>query len=251
MQAVISELLTTYEITGKGDDLLLLHGWGDDHHTFDKLSKELIEKYRVISFDLPGFGASQAPQSVWGLNEYAEFTQSFCEKIRVNPKAIIAHSNGGSVAIKAVSNGLLNTEKLLLIASAGIRDRQKARRIGIKLIAKIGKVLTFWLPKHHKRKLQKKLYGAAGSDMLVNPHLQETFKKTVRQDIQADAAKINIPTLLLYGSEDKATPPLYGEIFHKLIKNSKLQIVEGATHFIHQEKPQAVAQYIKDFLHEN
>jgi pimeloyl-ACP methyl ester carboxylesterase len=249
MQTVVSKKLTTYSDNGKGECLLFIHGWGDDHRTYIKIIDKLYT-YRSVSLDLPGFGGTQLPEEVWGLDEYAQFVSDFITKLNLNVYAVIAHSNGGAVAIKAISNKLIKPQKLVLLASAGIRNQQPAKMFIIKIIAKIGKVATFWLPRQYKRKLQKKLYVAAGSDMLVSPHLQDTFKKTVRQDIQADAAKISIPTMLLYGSEDKATPPLYGEIFHELIKKSKLHIVEGATHFIHHEKPQTVAQYIRDFLHE-
>lgn len=249
MQVVVNSLLTHYEQAGHGKrTVLLLHGWGDNLHTFKELQKFLSSGYNVISLDLPGFGSSQAPQEVWDLDMYADFVSSFLHKIDRTTYAVIAHSNGAALAIRALATKKISSQKLVVLGASGIRNRQKGRRFVIKVIAKSGKVATFWLPKTQKQKLRKFLYGAAGSDMLVAPHLQETFKKTVRQDVQQDAAKLQLPVLLIYGEDDKATPPLYGQIYHELISNSTLEIISRASHFVHQDKPQLVHDMIGDFL---
>jgi pimeloyl-ACP methyl ester carboxylesterase len=249
MQIVIDELLTSYNQKGKGKkQLLLLHGWGDTAQTFAKLEKELEVGYQVTSVDLPGFGATQIPPAVWGLDDYASFVQKFAGKLKLRPEAIIAHSNGAAVAIKIVSQEKLVPRKLVLIGAAGIRDKEKAKKVGLKIVAKTGKVATFWLPKRHKRKLQEKLYGAAGSDMLLVPHLQETFKRTVGEDVQKEAATITIPTLLIYGENDRATPPSYGELYHRLMPHSTLKLVKGAEHFVHQDEPEQVNLLIEEYL---
>lgn len=249
MQAVVDLLLTNYDQQGKGkQQLLLLHGWGDSSKTFDKLTKRLSQKYQVTAVDLPGFGVTQMPPEVWNLDNYADFVTGFIKKLDLKPKAVIAHSNGAAVAIKAVAGGKISPDKLILIGAAGIRDKQKARKLGLKVIAKTGKAATFWLPKRHKKKLQEKLYGAAGSDMLAVPHLQETFKRTVAEDVQKEAATITIPTLLIYGENDRATPPAYGELYHRLMPSSTFNIVKGAEHFVHQDEPAQVTRLIEEFL---
>ncbi len=249
MQAVVDRLLTNYTQHGKsGQAILMLHGWGDSAQTFADLEKELQAHYAVTSLDLPGFGASQIPPAVWGLSDYANFIRQFCQKVNLEPTVVIAHSNGAAVAIKAIAKGDLKPDKLVLLGAAGVRDKQKLRKLGLKVIAKTGKVATFWLPQRHKKKLQEKLYGAAGSDMLKVPHLQETFKRTVSEDVQKDAAKITIPTLLIYGENDKATPPEYGELYHRLIPHSTFKLVKDAEHFVHQDKPEQVARLIEEFI---
>lgn len=249
MQIIVDSLLTHYEQSGTGKKtVLLLHGWGDDLYSFKQLQKSLGETYKTISVDLPGFGSTQAPASVWGLDDYAEFTAHFLSKLNETPAVIIAHSNGAALAIRGIAGGALSTDKLVILGGAGIRDRQKGKKAALKIVAKTGKVATFWLPKRHKQKLQKLLYGAAGSDMLVAPHLQETFKKTVAQDVQTDAKKLNIPVLLIYGEKDRATPVLYGEIYHQLIDNSTLEVVGDAQHFVHQDQPERVEKLITEFL---
>ncbi len=248
MQVVVDNLLTTYEKTGKGPVVLMLHGWGDSSGTFRQLIAQLRSGFTLIAVDLPGFGQTEAPADVWNLDAYARFVQSFLDKLAIKPYAIVGHSNGGALAIRGLSEHILAADKLVLLGAAGIRDRQSLRRFSLKLIAKTGKQATFWLPTRHKKALQKRFYGAIGSDLLVAPHLQETFKITVRQDVQQDAAKLKLPTLLIYGEADQATPPHYGQLYHRLIAGSKLQLIPSAEHFVHQDQPEKVAQLIMEFL---
>jgi pimeloyl-ACP methyl ester carboxylesterase len=84
--------------------------------------------------------------------------------------------------------------------------------------------------------------------MLLVPHMQETFKQTVRQDVQEEASQLKLPTLLIYGQNDRATPPLYGEIYQQLIKGAKLQIVPDAGHFVHHDQPAQSMELIREFL---
>lgn len=250
MNVVVDGLLTNYVISGEGKNYaLLLHGWGDSRKTFNHIDKFLKDEYKLVSLDLPGFGQTQAPKEVWGLDNYVNFLANFLEKLKIKKvDLIIGHSNGGALAIKAVASNKISPDSLVLLSSAGIRDRQKGKKLAIKAIAKTGKVATFWLPKNYKQNLQKKLYGTVGSDMLVVPELKETFKRTVSEDVQNQARKIKIPTLLIYGSNDKATPLQYGEIYKKLITNSHLEIIKNASHFAHQEYPEKIANMIKGFL---
>lgn len=251
MQAIVQDLLVNYNEQGEGKTVLLLHGWGDSLETFRFLTPELGKYYRLVSLDLPGFGKSQAPQEVWNLDNYAKFVADFVAKILPQDTvlAMIGHSNGGAVIIRGLALNVFSPEKAVLLASSGVRDSGKTRRLVIKAVAKTGKAATFWLPQSTKKKLQKKLYGTVESDMLVTPELKETFKRTVRQDVQKDAEAINLPVLLLYGDGDTATPiEDVGAKLHKSIKGSKLQSVQGADHFVHHGRSTEVTSKIREFL---
>lgn len=250
MQIVVQGLMTRYQRQGSGKTILLLHGWADKLETFRAITPELVKNFEVIALDLPGFGQTQVPAAVWKLDNYAVFLRTFLEKLGItNIYAVIGHSNGGALAIRSLSLKQLQADKLILLSSAGVRDTGKLKRAAAKAIAKAGKTAVFWLPKSTKQKLQKKLYGTIGSDMLAAPHLQETFKQTVRQDIQRDAAKVAIPTLLIYGDQDTATPlETVGKRLNERIAGSSLKIIPGAEHFAHQTASDEVAKDILEFL---
>jgi pimeloyl-ACP methyl ester carboxylesterase len=249
MQVVVDSLLTHYEMKGSGKLVVLLHGWGDSAAGLKVLHEALAKEYRVVAIDLPGFGGTQAPPKPWGLNEYAHFIEHFLLKIRGGKTwAIIGHSNGGAIAIRGVGQGWLETERVVLIASAGIRGTYKGRMKTLRMVTKAGKALTMPLPKSVKNRLRKTVYTTVGSDMLVAEGLQETFKRVVTDDVRTDAARIFVPTLLLYGEKDTATPVWYGERYHELIKDSTLEIFPGVGHFVHSERPAEVAKAIEGFL---
>ncbi len=249
MQLVVDNLLTNYSTLGSGPVLLLLHGWGDDLRTFTALQDKLVTSYKVIAVDLPGFGQTQMPSVAWNLDNYADFTKKFLSKVGADkPYAIIGHSNGGALAIRGLASGTLEADKLILLAASGVRNGQSVKRLVFKVIAKVGKVATFWLPMSAKQKLRKRLYGVAGSDMLVAPHLQETFKTTVRQDIQEDAKKLKQPVLLIYAEKDAAVPPADGKKLAQLIPNARFVEVGGADHFVHHSVPQEVLKLVQEFL---
>jgi pimeloyl-ACP methyl ester carboxylesterase len=248
MQVVVDSLLTHYETVGKGKVLLLLHGWGDTAASFKGLQTHLAKQAQVIAVDLPGFGGTEAPKSAWGLEDYARFVRHFLAKIESQPVSLlVGHSNGGAIAIRGLAKGLLTADKLVLLSSAGIRGEYKGRIKALRLITKAGKALAMPLPKSLKQKLRKKVYTTVGSDMLVAEHLQETFKRVVTDDVRDDAATIMIPTLLIYGEQDDATPVAYGETFHELIDGSTLEVLPGAGHFVHLDRPDAVVKAIEEF----
>jgi len=249
MQVIVDSQLAHYETHGRGETILLLHGWADSAAGLAGLQKALAKKYKVIALDLPGFGGTQAPDGVWGLDEYAQFVGKFLAKIDATKlKAIVGHSNGGAIAIRGIARGWLQADRLVLLASAGVRGEYEGRTKALRLIAKAGKVLTMPLPRSVRQRLRKKVYTAIGSDMLVAEHLQETFKKIVADDVREDAARLSLPTLLIYGDQDDVTPLRFAEILQDAIKSSKLEILSNVGHFVHKDEPKKVVQLIEGFL---
>jgi pimeloyl-ACP methyl ester carboxylesterase len=248
MQVVVDSLLTQYERIGKGKAVLVLHGWGDSSKGWLKFADELATTFEVILVDLPGFGNTQTPDNPWGLNDYTAFVGAFLKKIRVQPYAVIGHSNGGAVAIRALAQKVFTADKLVLIDSAGIRTEYFGRKKALRIITKTGKVLTRPLPSSVRKRLRRKVYQAVGSDMLVVERLQETFKRVVTDDVQQDAATVTTPTLLIYGEDDLSTPVQYGRMFHHLMARSKFEVLPRAGHFAHLDKPADVMKLIREFL---
>lgn len=248
MQVVVNDLLTNYELAGSGQLLLFLHGWGDNSAGSTVLRQRLAQKYQVLAPDLPGFGKTQAPKTAWTLDDYAEFVQTLLHKLDLGqPYAVLGHSNGGAIAIRAIALDTLQPQKLILLAAAGIRSGNTARKVFLQILAKLGNIATIGLPERYRKSLRKQLYRASGSDMLVVENMQDTFKNTVKQDVQADAAEVTQPTLLIFGKTDTAVPPQMGQRYHDLIKGSELHML-SAGHFVHLDQPQQTAQLIEDFL---
>ena len=249
MQVIVDGLLTNYVREGKGRSVVILHGWGDNSTSWLELAKDLSKNFEVIIPDLPGFGGSQAPEATWGLDDYAAFAEAFLKKIGITEVyCLIGHSNGGAIAMRGIAHNILSSNKLVLLASAGIRGEHKGRLKGLSAAAKTGKILTSPLPTSAKNRLRNKAYKAIGSDMLLSKGLEDTFKNIVTDDVQADAKIINIPTLLIYGEKDDQTPLRYGETFHELIDYSSLEVITDAGHFLQLDNEKEVKSAIVGFI---
>ncbi len=248
MQIIVNGLLTNYQRLGQGKQIIILPGWADTTASWHNFALQLAEFYDVIVLDLPGFGKTEPPKEAWDLDDYARFVQAFIYKAGLSPYGLVGHSNGGAIAIRGLAEGLIHPEKLLLLASAGIRGEAKTRQGALTLITKTGKLLAKPLPRSVQARLRKKLYQGVGSDMLVSEQMQVTFKKIVADDVRQSAAKVAVPTLLLYGDRDNQTPVHYGEMLCRLIPRARLQTIAGAGHFLQLDQPQPVLQAVREFL---
>jgi Predicted hydrolases or acyltransferases (alpha/beta hydrolase superfamily) len=174
----------------------------------------------------------------------------FIQKLNLKPEIIIAHSFGGQVAIYGIGNGIIKANKLILLASAGIREYKQGKKLFIKLIAKSGKLFLVPLPQHIRRKVTRRFYQKIGSDLYLNYNLKETLGNILKEDVSLDAAKINIPTLLIYGSDDNETPPLFGQKFAQLIEYSTLEIIGHAGHFVFIDCQERVLKLVEGFIND-
>jgi pimeloyl-ACP methyl ester carboxylesterase len=246
MNVVVDGLMTNFLKAGKGKTIIMLHGWGDDSRTFLPLIEKLKQSYEIYALDLPGFGGTQAPPEAWGLNDYADFLEAWLAKLGLQPFVLIGHSNGGAVAVVTAGKRKVS-DKLILLASSGVRNKRPLRKKIIKAGAKAGKIPLLVLPAKKRQSVKAKLYEAAGSEAMLIPHMQETFRKIVATDIRPMANQVSVPTLLVYGSSDKQTPTSDGHMLTRSIKGSRMEIIK-AGHFLHQEEPDKVARLIKEFL---
>ncbi len=115
-------------------------------------------------------------------------------------------------------------------------------------MAKAAKIPTKLLPGQMQQSLKKKVYSRIGSDMFVAERLQETFKRVVAEDVVVESAMVSVPTLIVYGSLDRATPPNYGERFAKEIEKAQLKVIQGADHFVHHTHSSELNPLLKEFL---
>lgn len=238
-----------YEDRGTGKAVVMLHGWKDDLHTFDGMTRALSNSLRVIRVDLPGFGGSEPPPADWTLDDYVLFVKNFLTKLSIQPESIVGHSFGGRIAIKGAAAHILNAKKIVLISSAGVARRKTLRNAVLTILAKIGRVLTAIPPiSVWKQDIRKKLYGAIGSDYFRAGALRGTFLNIINEDLSEAAKGIAVPTLIIWGGDDDTTPVREGERLNQLIAGSTFRVIGGAGHFVHKEKPDEVSAIMRQFI---
>jgi pimeloyl-ACP methyl ester carboxylesterase len=249
MKVIVDNIATEYLDEGNGPVILMLHGWRDSLHTFDSLSSELGEKYRVVRLDMPGFGKTEMPQETWDVEKYVTFVSDFLVKIKVKPEVILGHSFGGRVAIRGIATDSFYPQKLILVGSAGISKRVTLRNVLVTVAAKLFGVVTLIPPLlFYRHQIRRKAYKVIGSDYLEAGLLRETYLRVISEDLQVFASKIKLPTQLIWGNNDTETPVEDGKKYASLISGSTLSVIPDAGHMVHQEQVVKVAKIVKDFV---
>jgi len=207
--------------------VIILHGWTKNPEKWGSLLS--IFKDKKINFEFPKIpGLTENLDKVWDLPDYVGWLKNIVDKEK-DKVILIGHSNGGRIALSFSSQYPDKVEKLILIDSAGIYHNELPHRLKIfvfKTIAKLGKKITT------SRRLEDILYKLAreGDYKKSDPIMKQTMLNLLNSNKDLVISKITIPTLIIWGREDKITPLSDGVLMNKLIKNSKLEIIEGAKH---------------------
>src|SRR3954453_22572054 len=109
-----------YVKAGSGPVVLLLHGLGCDHSTWDAVIESLSRRYTVISPDLLGHGQSDKPRGDYTLGGYANGMRDLLTVLGIDTATVIGHSFGGGVAMQFAYQFPERTERLMLVASGGL-----------------------------------------------------------------------------------------------------------------------------------
>lgn len=225
MQVKIKDWNINYEVEGDGEPIIFLHGWLTDLESMRPLTTNLVKKFKVYLVDVVGFGKSDLPEEPLNSQDFAEFLKEFMEKLKIENPVLIGHSNGGRIIINAVGKKLVKAKKIVLIDSAGIKPHHTTSyyiKVGV---YKIGKLFLNLLPntkgvKEFKERLRN---NVGSSDYKASPTvLKETMKIILREDVKDILPNINVPTLLIWGSLDTATPISDAKTMEKLIPNCRI-----------------------------
>ena len=247
----IDGLKIRYEVSGEGQPVVLLHGWGSSFDAFAGISNLLKSKYKVIGLDFPGFGQSDMPPEPWDVERYARFTLDFFGEIGIKDPILIGHSFGGRVIIKLCGTNRVNPSKIILIDAAGVRPKQsfksKCRVFVFKTVKKALSVPLWKKPCEPLLQKARAHFGSADYNS-APPVLRQTLVKVVNEDLTDILQNITASSLLIYGENDTATPVSDAKIIESRIKDSGLCIIKGAGHWSFVEKPGEVLAIIKSCL---
>ncbi|MBC8589491.1 alpha/beta fold hydrolase [Paratissierella segnis] len=247
----IEGLALNYIVEGEGSPAVILHGWGCHIETVMSIVNILKERYKVYCIDLPGFGKSDKPKDVLGSFDYARIVKKFLESMDVKKAVFIGHSFGGKLSIIFGSKYPECVEKIVLIDSAGLIPKRGIKYYfkvySFKTLRFIYKHLFFWI-KDDKR--MEKFYKKFGSDDYKNSDgiMRRILVKVVNEDLKPILKDIKVPTLLIWGDKDDATPLYMAKIMEKEIEDSGLVILEGTGHYSYLEDYSKFTAVIKSFL---
>jgi len=240
-----------FEVDGvqHGDAILMLHGWGSNLHIFDSMASELSKKYQIYRLDLPGFGESDPPESVWGVNEYTLCVEKFVQDHHISNPIVIGHSFGGRIALLFASRN--EVKKLVLFNSAGVKPHRSCRYyFKVYSFKFYRKTLPLLMGKRRANERIDRYRKQTGSSDYNNAVgiMRQVLVKVVNEDLKHVMPKIEAPTLLIWGEHDTATPVRDAHIMKQRIKDSGLVVLKNAGHFGFLEKPYEVNLILNNFL---
>lgn len=224
--------------------LIIIPGWGGSKETWADFIALAVEKFdRVEVIELPCFGEVPCPDDVWGVEEYSAYAQDKLEEIlnqvRDGITMLLGHSFGGVVAANIVADNPDIVDKLILSGAPLYRPKYYPKRIIVGAMTKILKVLLSPLPEALRNKIRAKCYRLIGSpDYAKTAEIkQEIFKKVIRQDTSENIGKIEIPTLVVWGSKDTYVPLRFGKKIAEGLPNGLLEVIPGGPHGLHIRRP--------------
>ncbi|MDE6691448.1 MAG: alpha/beta hydrolase [Clostridia bacterium] len=222
--------------------MLFLHGYLSNKESFyyqlDFLAKN---GYRVIAPDMPAFGQSSPIDTAWSVGDYARWLKDFMSVKGLDGCVVVAHSFGARVIFKLLAEDKGLVKKLVITGGAGlVKPRSPAYMRQVKRYRRIKKLFPRYAEKHFGSEEYRSL----------SPLMRESYKLIVNEDLRGCAEKVSAPALLIYGKDDRVTPPTEeGEIFHSLIGGSRLEIIRGG-HFCFSENSGEFNKLLLEFLRE-
>lgn len=237
MEINVSGMRTNVQITGNGEPVLLLHGWGAQIESFAPVIFALEKYRRVVALDLPGFGKSGFPEEAWTVDDYMEFVLSFMQAVDLKKADILCHSFGGRIAILLAAKHPEMAGRIVFVDSAGVRPRRTLRYYAkvysyklAKRIAKHKGISSFF--KAVGLDAEKKFKNAGSTDYKNLPEcMKKTFVNVVNEDLSIYLKDIKSPSLLIWGADDADTPLWQAQKMEREIPDAGLVVLEDAGHY--------------------
>ncbi|MGA2565807.1 MAG: alpha/beta fold hydrolase [Pseudolabrys sp.] len=243
--------------TGAGPDLVLLHSLLSDRHAFDPVLPALAAKHRVTLINLPGFHGS-LPTPLALMDAYvAAIEDGFQEFGIANDSILIGNGFGGTVALAFAMAHPERIAKLVLSDAAACFPpdgrkqfevmAQKVAEAGLSSIAEIAAKRVFspaYLAAHPEAIEERKAVL-----LEIDPKAFQAACKILQEaDLEPLLRRMRVPTLVVCGEFDQATPPLLNKVIADKVAGARYVELPGCGHCPPLEQPQAFLASIRDFV---
>jgi pimeloyl-ACP methyl ester carboxylesterase len=236
-----------YVEVGEGQPLMLLHGLFGALSNFSDLIEHFKHTHKVIVPILPLYDLDLLHTTVKGL---AKHVQQFIDHKGYDQIHLLGNSLGGHVGLVHVLSHPEKIKTLTLTGSSGLFENAMGdsypKRGDYEYIrAKTAE--TFYNPAVATKELVDEVFEITNSRIKVIKIIA-LAKSAIRNNLGEELGQIKVPTLLIWGKNDKVTPPFVAEDFHKLIPNSELAFIDECGHAPMMEVPATFNEILEKFL---
>jgi pimeloyl-ACP methyl ester carboxylesterase len=244
------ELKLEMFVKGQGAPLLFLHGM-DGVESCSRIIDVLARDFTVYAPSHPGFGASELPRAYSTVDDLAYFYLDLLDHLDLRDVTVVGFSFGGWIAAEMLVKDASRVARLVLGAPLGLRtgERRKMHVTDLFMLdpKQLDAVMQVTPPKEvnfselPEATLERIARNAEAvslfgwSPYLYNPKLHLRLHR------------IRVPTVVLWGEEDRLAPLDYGRNFAAQLKHARLQTLAGCGHRIHVDRPDEAAAAIVNF----
>jgi pimeloyl-ACP methyl ester carboxylesterase len=246
------------------EPVVLVHGIGQDGaRDWRYVIQELAEDHDVWALDLPGFGESDKGNKLYSPENYVRVIEAAVGRRVGRPFVMIGHSMGAAVSLDYTATYPKRVERLILVDMAGVLHRsifaESMGRLGVEQVTGFYPEESSWVGSVVRRMLAKiePLAGASAA-ILRTPETRQRFLNgdpnaiagyaLVEHDFSRSLRAIKVPTLLVWGSEDKIAPLRAARVALATIPGARLRIIQGVRHEPMTQVPQRFNEIVRDEL---
>jgi 3-oxoadipate enol-lactonase len=259
-QIKVNELELFYTEQGSGEQTIVFgHGLLMDNTMWNWVAPQFTNKFRVICFDFRGQGQSQNPGFGFEIDRLVEDTAALIQALSSGPVHYVGLSMGGMVGMPLAARHPQLLHSLTLIDTSAQAEPwfNKIKYAVMTQIVKLFGVKPL-IPSMLPLMFGKSFLKNSANERLINHWEQKLFSlsKTIigpvsgvtqRRDISAELSKINCPTLIIVGEEDRTTPMHCAHHIKANMADAELKIISECGHSSALEKPEQVVDTMKNF----
>ena len=263
--------LLGYRRAGDGPVLLLFHGIAGSSDTWLPVMRLLQEHYTVLAPDFLGHGSSAKPLGDYSLGNYASGMRDFLHLMDVDRATVVGQSFGGGVAMQFAYQFPELCERLVLVDAGGL-GREVSWLLRLATLPAAEYVMPVLFP-GFVRDWGDSVVGFVqrlgirhprGSEVwrsyrsLTDAESRRAFVRTMRSVIDPGGQSVSaidrlylaarLPTLIVWGDQDRIIPLVHAYHAHEALPNSRLEVMKGVGHFPHAEEPVRFVEVLRDFL---
>ncbi len=246
----------TYYEGGKGEPLVLIHGFGDRKLSFVQTVRWLTPHFRVILPEVPGFGnTAHDPGRIYSIRGQVDFFHKFFKKLGLKSFALGGNSMGGHISVAYALHHPKQVKRLLLLDATGlhvksipppykdpassIQNREDFHKYMKKVFYKIPAI---------PRSFEEFLIKRMGADFVWQNRVRSDIRRGKDYILNEKLSGIKMPTLLLWGDSDQIVLPAIGHAFRKEIPHATWVTMKHCGHSPQYERPRETAEIVLRFL---
>jgi pimeloyl-ACP methyl ester carboxylesterase len=257
-----------YVEMGEGSPLLFAHGLSGCWQNWLENIPHFARTHRVVALDLPGFGASPMPPWDITIPAYGRFVRDFCERLGIDRCSIAGNSMGGFIASEVAITEPERIDDLTLVSAAGI-TWATARREPAVMAARVGRaampaLLKLQTSSMRRQRLRRSAFQGVFFDpnglrremlwenfvpAMKSPGYFDAMRNLVGYDIRDRLEEIGVPTMIVWGRNDRVVPVPAALSYKKRIgDNAELVIFDECGHVPQIERPVRFNRVLERFL---